>query len=306
MARPPNAWAPAVGEPTENRLTRELITPEGIDLRVQLAEASERAAAFLLDAVIIIGGLAVLFGVVLAAIVGSGLNELTTEVAAVIWYLGFFLARQAYFILFELTPRAATPGKRVLGLRVAARNGGRLTADAIFARNAMRELEVFVPLSFLISQGSQVDAWLDLLGIIWCSIFVFFPLFNRDRLRVGDLVAGTWVVKAPRRRLMADVAETALAGRAAFAGRGEAFSFTQAQVDAYGAKELHVLEDVLRRTEALTIAAVAQRIRVKIGWTRGEAESDYAFLDAYYLALRGRLESRLLFGRRRRDKFDKA
>jgi uncharacterized RDD family membrane protein YckC len=215
------------------------------------------------------------------------------------------VARNAYFILFELTPRAATPGKRVLGLRVAARNGGRLTADAIFARNAMRELEVYIPLTFLISQGSQVDAWLDLLGIAWCSIFVFFPLFNRDRLRVGDLVAGTWVVKAPRRRLMADVAETAMAGRAAFAGRGEAFVFTQAQVDAYGAKELHVLEDVLRRTEARTIAAVAERIRGKIGWVRADAESDYAFLDAYYLALRGRLESRLLFGRRRRDKFDK-
>jgi hypothetical protein len=134
---------------------------------------------------------------------------------------------------------------------------------------------------------------------------VFFPLFNRDRLRVGDLVAGTWVVKAPRRKLMADVAETAMAGQAAFAGRGEAFAFTQAQVDAYGAKELHVLEDVLRRTEARTIAAVAERIRGKIGWARGDAESDYAFLDAYYLALRGRLESRLLFGRRRRDKFDK-
>jgi uncharacterized RDD family membrane protein YckC len=305
VAKPPNAWTPAIGEPAENRLTRELVTPEGVDLRVQLAEASERAAAFLLDAAIIIGAFAVFSFVVLVGLGASGGNGAELQVMGVIWLLGFFVARNAYFILFELTPRAATPGKRVLGLRVAARNGGRLTADAIFARNAMRELEVYIPLTFLISQGSQVDAWLDLLGIAWCSIFVFFPLFNRDRLRVGDLVAGTWVVKAPRRRLMADVAETAMAGRAAFAGRGEAFVFTQAQVDAYGAKELHVLEDVLRRTEARTIAAVAERIRGKIGWVRADAESDYAFLDAYYLALRGRLESRLLFGRRRRDKFDK-
>ena len=304
MARPPNAWTPAIGEPADGRLRRELVTPEGVDLRVQLAEASERAAAFLLDAAIIAAGLTVLTIVAIVALVGSGGNEVSGEIVGVIWLLGAFLARNAYFILFELTPRAATPGKRVLGLRVAARNGGRLTADAIFARNAMRELEVFIPLTFLISQGSQVDAWLDLIGVLWCSIFVFFPLFNRDRLRVGDMVAGTWVVKAPRRKLMADVAETAMAGRAAFAGRGEAFAFTQAQVDAYGAKELHVLEDVLRRTEARTIAAVAERIRGKIGWVRGADESDYAFLDAYYLALRGRLESRLLFGRRRRDKFD--
>jgi len=40
---------------------------------------------------------------------------------------------------------AATPGKRILGIRVAARNGKALTAEAVFARNAMRELEVFLP-----------------------------------------------------------------------------------------------------------------------------------------------------------------
>ncbi|HKT54575.1 MAG TPA: RDD family protein, partial [Caulobacteraceae bacterium] len=132
---------------------------------------------------------------------------------------------------------------------------------------------------------------------IWCCIFVFFPLFNRDRLRVGDMVAGTWVVKAPRRRLAPDMAERAFKADAAFV-------FTTAQTDAYGVKELHVLEEVLRRLDNRTIAAVAARIRNKIGWAQGPWESDYAFLDAYYLALRGRLEQRLLFGKRRKDKFD--
>jgi uncharacterized RDD family membrane protein YckC len=312
VARAPSAWTPGIGETADPRLERGLITPEGVDLRVRLAEVSERAAAFLLDVVIIVAGLTVFFVFVAVVFVsgvfqyssGADKHAITAQIALVIWQLGSFVTRLAYFILFELTPRAATPGKRLLGLRVAARNGGRLTADAIFARNAMRELEVFLPLQFLVSQSSQVGAWVDLLGIAWCSVFILFPLFNRDRLRVGDMVAGTWVVKAPRRKLMADVAETAFAGATAFAGQGQ-FAFTQAQVDAYGAKELHVLEDVLRRTEALTIAAVAERIRHKIGWVRGANESDYAFLDAYYLALRGRLESRLLFGRRRKDKFDK-
>ena len=303
MAKPPEAWAPAVGPPAESRLERELVTPEGVDLRLRLAEASERAAAFLLDAAIMVGILVVLTVVAIGAMIGAGGKGGTPQIIMVIWLLGFFLLRNAYFILFELGTKAATPGKRALGLRVAARNGGRLTADAIFARNAMRELEVFLPLSFLVSQASQVDAWLNLLGIVWCSIFIFFPLFNRDRLRVGDLVAGTWVVKAPRRALMADVAETAFASKAAFAAQGD-FAFSQAQLDAYGTKELQVLEEVLRRTEVRTVAAVADRIRGKIGWTRGPIESDYAFLDAYYLALRARLESRLLFGRRRRDKHD--
>ncbi|HZC17135.1 MAG TPA: RDD family protein [Caulobacteraceae bacterium] len=299
MARTPEAWAPAIGQPADNRFERELVTPEGVDLRLRLAEASERAAAFLLDAAIMAGILVALTAVAIGATIGAGGKGASSQIIMVIWLLGFFLLRNAYFILFELTPRAATPGKRALGLRVAARNGGRLTADAIFARNAMRELEVFLPLTFLVSRAGPVDTWLNLLGIAWCSIFVFFPLFNRDRLRVGDLVAGTWVVKTPQRKLMADVAETA------FAAQGD-FDFTQAQVDAYGAKELQVLEEVLRRMEARTIAAVAERIRGKIGWTRGPIESDYAFLDAYYLALRARLESRLLFGRRRRDKYDKA
>ncbi len=49
---------------------------------------------------------------------------------------------------------------------------------------------------------------------------------------------------------------------------------------------------------------MAERIRSKIAWTRGAEESDWAFLDAYYAALRRRLETRMLLGKRRRDKFD--
>jgi hypothetical protein len=54
------------------------------------------------------------------------------------------------------------------------------------------------------------------------------------------------------------------------------------------------------------MAAVAERIRAKIGWRAQAGETDTAFLSAYYAALRGRLETRLLFGHRRKDKFDKA
>jgi uncharacterized RDD family membrane protein YckC len=217
------------------------------------------------------------------------------ELIGVVWLLGFFLLRNLYFTLFELRPGAATPGKRALGLRVAARNGGRLGAEAVFARNAMRELEVFLPLSFLVSSAGDVEAWLSLLGLLWCGSFVFFPAFNRDRLRVGDLVAGTWVVRAPRRKLALDLAE-------AGAARLPDFDFTTAQLDAYGVKELHVLEDVLRRRDRTTLRAVADRIRRKIDWAG--AEPDAEFLSAYYAGLRGRLEQRLLFGKRKTDKFD--
>jgi hypothetical protein len=83
-----------------------------------------------------------------------------------------------------------------------------------------------------------------------------------------------------------------------------AYRFTQAQVDAYGVHELHVLEDVLRTRDRSTMAAVASRIRIKIQWVLVPGETDPDFLAAYYAALRGRLEQRLLFGKRKKDKFD--
>jgi hypothetical protein len=65
------------------------------------------------------------------------------------------------------------------------------------------------------------------------------------------------------------------------------------------------LEDVLRKADRKIMAAVATRIRGKIAWTAGEYELDRSFLQAYYTALRGRLETRMLLGRRKRDKFDR-
>jgi uncharacterized RDD family membrane protein YckC len=288
---------------------REFVTPEGVDLRLRIGGAGERAAAFVLDAVfllIAVIALTLMASAAAGALAGLGalgLKANLSSVMMIVWLLGFFLLRNGYFVLFEFTPRAATPGKRILGLRVAARDGGRLTAEAVFARNAMREIEVFLPLTFLLASGvgatDPIGGWLVLLGILWTGGFALFPLFNRDRLRIGDLVAGTWVVKSPRERLSIDL----LDAQAAAAGR---FAFTADQAGAYGIKELYVLEDVLRRKDAKTMAAVADRIRGKIGWRKQEDEADDAFLAAYYGALRGRLETRLLFGHRRRDKFDAA
>jgi hypothetical protein len=84
----------------------------------------------------------------------------------------------------------------------------------------------------------------------------------------------------------------------------DAFAFTDAQLDAYGVKELQVLESVLRTSDTAAMEAVAQRIRQKIGWRRPPRELDSEFLRAYYAAMRRRLEQRLLFGVRKRDKFD--
>jgi len=293
----PGKARPVSKGPVETpRRVRQLITPEGVDLRLELADASERAGAFLIDVAVMAASL--LLFTFLAGYAFGAAGFKSGEPILVIWVLFYFLLRNAYFIGFELHTGAATPGKQALGLRVATRSGGRLTADAVIARNAMREIEIYLPLTFLLaSPREQVDAWMTLAGIVWSGIFLLFPLFNKDRLRVGDFVAGTWVVRAPRRRLAADLAQDNLEARG--------FIFTTEQVDAYGVMELQVLEDVLRKADRPTMAAVAKRIRAKIGWTEGRDETDRAFLDAYYTALRRKLEAGLLFGRRRKDKFDR-
>ena len=288
--------------PASKSLVRALVTPEGVDLRLTLASAGERAAALLLDLVIILVALIVL--TILAVAAAATMKAKSQEVVQMIWLLGAFVLRSGYFLLFELTSRAATPGKRALGLRVVARDGGRLTAEAVFTRNALREIEVFLPPIFLIASsvtGDPVDGLIVLMAVIWSCAFMLFPLFNRDRLRMGDIVAGTWVVKSPRFALAPDLAGAA--NRSVFT---PAFTFTPEQVNAYGVKELEILEDVLRRRDPRTLKAVASRIQGKIGWAPAPGETDVAFLSAYYGALRGRLEHRLLFGHRRRDKFDKA
>ena len=282
---------PAAIRPPDRGRWRAITTPEGLDLRLRLAEASERATAFFIDIAIMAGILIAMTLLVALAVAGVG------QVSLIIWLLGFFVLRNFYFALFEIRPNGATWGKRAIGIRVAARDGGRLTADAVLARNLMREIEIFLPLSFLLSQSDTVSAWEGVAGLGWTGIFALFPLFNRDRLRVGDMLAGTWVVHAPRRRLLRDLASKT--------AQDDRFPFTQNHTDAYGVKELHVLEDVLRLQEPKTLAAVASRIRRRIGWTAPPGEPDAAFLAAYYAALRRRLETRLLFGHRRVDKFDR-
>jgi len=273
---------------------RSLVTPEGVDLRVRLATASERAGALLIDLAILVATLVAFTFLVIAtfsAMRASGGGE----VVAIIWLLGAFLLRNFYFTIFEASARGATPGKRLMGIRVAARNGGALSADRIIARNAMRELELYLPIGFLFTGAQDVGALIVLCGIVWCAVFVFFPLFNRDRLRLGDIVAGTWVLKTPKRALLPDMAQHS---------ENAAFQFSEAQLDKYGVKELQVLEGVLRDYDSEAMRLVAERIRIKIDWRKPPRELDSDFLRAYYAALRRRLEQKLLFGVRKRDKHD--
>src|SRR5205823_10837025 len=114
-------------------------------------------------------------------------------------------------------------------------------------------------------------------------------LLNRDRLRVGDLIAGTIVVRSPRERLLPDLATSAPApAGAAAAARVPDVAFTREQLELYGIKELQVLEDLLRRFDEGTLpidtlVLVAVKIQKKVGWT-GRAPDVVGFLRAFYAA----------------------
>jgi uncharacterized RDD family membrane protein YckC len=276
--------------PQPRSLKRAFVTPEGVDLKLELGSAGSRAGAFMIDALLMVV-LLVVVTITLLLIIGKE----TGEFLLVLWLIGFFILRNGWFSLFEMGSRGATPGKRILGLRVVARDGARLTGAAVIARNAMREIEVFLPLSFLGEQtaAGTADTFLVLFALTWSGIFLFFPLFNRDRLRVGDLVAGTWVVQAGKSKLSAD-----LVG----ADQRQRRIFSEAALNLYGIYELQTLEEVLRNENPEAIVTVARTIRNKAGLP--DDGDDYAFLSDYYAALCARLEAGLMVGRRRESKYE--
>ncbi|WP_242182459.1 RDD family protein [Sphingomonas sp. CARO-RG-8B-R24-01] len=270
-------------------LRRSFVTPEGVDLRLELGTAGARVTAFLIDAVAIIALLVAATIVLLLLFFSAHASGL-----AIIWLLGCFVLRNGWFTLFEMGGRGATPGKRIMGLRVVARDGARLTGGAVIARNAMREIELFLPLTFLGQRSleGQADAALTLFSLGWSGIFLFFPLLNRDRLRVGDLLAGTWVVRTATERLESDLAQPEVPARRVF---------SEAALGLYGEFELQTLETVLRSGSDAAVATVAATIRRKADLP--DDGDDRGFLTEYYAALCVRLERGLLIGKRRPDKF---
>jgi uncharacterized RDD family membrane protein YckC len=221
-----------------------------------------------------------------------GSETATARVMLQLALFAAFVIRTLYFSYFELAWQGVTPGKRIIGLRVIDRHGGPLRATAVIARNLTRELEAFMPLQALLSAGAIAPGmWERLALLVWLVLLALLPLFNRDRQRGGDMLAGTMVIAAPKRRLLDDLADGPEVG-----------GFTDPELRAYGAFELQILEELLRRPEnAETIALradVCQRICRKIGRQDTIPEiATVAFLRQFYTAQRAFLEREQLYGR---------
>ena len=267
------------------RRRRQLVTPEGVPLDIVLATRGARLMALVLDYTIIFFSMILVFvvllvtGVNLDAIEDNGVGEFLFVLFIVLMFLLF----NGYFIAFEMGPRGATLGER-------------LTAEAIIARNLLRQIEIFLPLTFFQSIGAGGSAWIA--GSLWFAVFMLFPFFNKDALRAGDVVAGTWVVEAPRRKL----AEALSLGQAQATSAEPAYRFGDEELSVYGEYELQSLERVLRDGDDKTLEAVHEAIVRKIGWQAGSGD-EREFLEAFYTALRARLEGGMRFGQRKADKF---
>jgi uncharacterized RDD family membrane protein YckC len=141
-------------------------TPEGIVLELRPAGLTARAYAFALDLVV---RLVILYIAVAVHAVMGGIGVAFTLIV-------MFGLEWLYPVVFELTLHGATPGKRVVGLKVVMDNGLPITPAASFTRNLLRAAD-FLPF-----------AW----GFALISM-----LLRHDFKRLGDIAAATLVVYQP-------------------------------------------------------------------------------------------------------------
>jgi uncharacterized RDD family membrane protein YckC len=164
----------------------DVLTPERVMLRYDVAGIGSRSAAATVDiaiqfvafAALIVGllGSAALGAVtepLSPAALGNGTIPQSTIVLALV-VAGMFAILWGYYIFFEIVWNGQTPGKRLLGLRVIRENGYPLRAADALIRNLIR-----------IVDGPPFSAIVGL----------FIMLLNERSRRLGDYAAGTVVIR---------------------------------------------------------------------------------------------------------------
>ena len=280
-----------------------LLSPEGVPLTLKVAGLGVRVAAQLADLLLTLAGA----GAILLLL---GLMQLTApHTLFAIGMMLFFLTRVPYYVVTELIWNGQTLGKRLMKIKVVSHDGGTLGTHAIVLRNLLKEAEIFLPGTLLLSLDAASPA-LSLVAFAWVIMAFMIPLLNPYRQRLGDLLAGTHVIHLPQPVLLKDLAQQTIPVET----DGTRIVFLSHQLDHYGAFELQTLEGLLRAntgqmTPAVydnhrkTLATIIEKIRRKIGYADPVDPADHpAFLQAFYTAQRAHLEQRQLFGDRRADK----
>ncbi|NTF45931.1 RDD family protein [Rhizobium rhizogenes] len=278
----------------------QFIPPEGVPISFAIASLGTRLGAQCLD--LIFTFLLVLVCAVALAFGGF----LPPEAAVTLVILLAFLIRTPYYILSELVWNGRTLGKRITGIRVVNVNGRRLTPHQVTARNLMKEVEIFTPLTLALAMGSM-SVWEGGVTSAWILTVLIVPLANKRRQRLGDIIAGTLVVDNPRSVLLSDLVISA----PMILPAQVAFDFLPEHLDVYGKYELQTLEDVLRdptkSSGSEEIAEIVRTIIRKIKFPDAvKTGQEMLFLTAFYRAQREHLETLRLFGTRRENKFHQA
>ena len=201
----------------------QITTPEHVSLRMKVAGLGSRAAAHIVDWIILgIIYLALLF--LLAKTADTNFifaDYISSYITAAIIIL-LFLTWWSYFVLFEFFASGRTPGKMLSGIRVIQDNGQSLTFLSSTIRNLFRIID-FLPLFYL-------------LGIL----LIFF---HPKHKRIGDLTAGTLVVYQRKFRSKANMTlEKEIAKKA-----NRTIEVDEWSLKKYGAREWDLLKTYIRR-----------------------------------------------------------
>src|SRR5947208_209260 len=225
--------------PTVPQFTRRLgiETPEHVVLELELAGLGSRLAAAVCDA----GVLAVAY-----MLLGLGIQLLPTQtrgeagtpwstLAAIVLILTLFLLFWGYFLLFEALNDGRTPGKRLMGIRVVMDTGHPLSFSAAAVRNLVRIVDMQPAFTY--------------------QVGLAFVLFHSQDKRLGDIVAGTVVVRdrPENLQLASAAADRAREPEALEAGSPELAD-----------EEFRLLDQVLERLEGLE-GAVRHRLTAELG-----------------------------------------
>lgn len=142
-----------------------------------IAGIGSRFIALLVDYLIWVPAI-LLVGKIFSYILPSltAFNRLSEQWAVAIYIFLIFLFNWGYFTLFEAFWNGRTPGKRVARIRVIQRSGRAIGLFESMARNFIRYIDM-IPIVIPYAVGT-------------IAIFV-----TRDHQRLGDLAAGTLVVR---------------------------------------------------------------------------------------------------------------
>jgi uncharacterized RDD family membrane protein YckC len=149
--------------------TRTIATPEGIELALPLAGLGSRFMALAVDLV-----LEYTLLIAVAYLVGKTLGDLAAFIVLACAALALLVG---YDVVFEVWGGGRTLGKRLSGLRVVRDTGAPVGLRASLIRNVLRLLEGFATM--------YVPAMISVLA-------------TGSNQRLGDLAAGTLVVRDPR------------------------------------------------------------------------------------------------------------